>query len=178
MAQDCSSNFLDILFSTRQRHEFLFLPWANEGKYLEPFQWRLFVVVWSLSRVRLFCDPMDWGPPSSSVHGISQARTLEQVAISFSRGSSEIKPVSPALQVDSLTAKLPGNLFQRPAFMKGFHSEFPFQKGSRLVSCPAQAWKLQPPSGRVCILELSLGPSPIPPTPSSQSPLEIFLFCV
>jgi len=88
VAQDCSSNFLEILFSTRQRHEFLFLPWANEGKYLEPFHWRLFVVVWSLSRVRLFCDPMDWGPPSSSVHGISQARTLEQVAISFSRESS------------------------------------------------------------------------------------------
>ena len=50
-----------------------------------------------------------------------------------------IKPVSPALQVDSLSAKLPENLFQRPAFMKRFHSEFPFQKGSRLVSCPAQA---------------------------------------
>ena len=34
------------------------------------------------------CDPMDYGPPSSSVHGIFQARTLEWVAISFSRGSS------------------------------------------------------------------------------------------
>ena len=31
---------------------------------------------------------MDWGPPGSSVHGILQARILEQVAISFSRGSS------------------------------------------------------------------------------------------
>ena len=30
------------------------------------------------------CDPMDWGPPGSSVHGISQASTLEWVAISFS----------------------------------------------------------------------------------------------
>ena len=34
------------------------------------------------------CNPMDWGPPGSSVHGISQARILEWVAISFSRGSS------------------------------------------------------------------------------------------
>ena len=34
------------------------------------------------------CDPMDCSPPSSSVHGISQARILEWVAISFSRGSS------------------------------------------------------------------------------------------
>ena len=34
------------------------------------------------------CDPMDCGPPGSSVHGISQARLLEWVAMSFSRGSS------------------------------------------------------------------------------------------
>ena len=33
------------------------------------------------------CDPMDYSPPVSSVHGISQARILEWVAISFSRGS-------------------------------------------------------------------------------------------
>ena len=34
------------------------------------------------------CDPMDCSPPGSSVHGIPQARILEWVAISFSRGSS------------------------------------------------------------------------------------------
>ena len=34
------------------------------------------------------CDPMDCSPPASSVHGIFQARILEWVAISFSRGSS------------------------------------------------------------------------------------------
>ena len=34
------------------------------------------------------CDPMDCIPPGSSVHGIFQARILEWVAISFSRGSS------------------------------------------------------------------------------------------
>ena len=32
------------------------------------------------------CDPMDCSPPGSSVHGIFQARVLEWVAISFSRG--------------------------------------------------------------------------------------------
>ena len=46
------------------------------------------VVVWSLSRVRLFCDPVDCSPPGSSVHRILQARILERVAIFFSRGSS------------------------------------------------------------------------------------------
>ena len=35
------------------------------------------------------CDPMDYSPPGSSVHGILQARILEWVAISFSRGSSQ-----------------------------------------------------------------------------------------
>ena len=34
------------------------------------------------------CDPTDCSPPGSSVHEISQARTLKQVAIYSSRGSS------------------------------------------------------------------------------------------
>ena len=34
------------------------------------------------------CDPLDCSPPHSFAHGIFQARILEQVAISFSRGSS------------------------------------------------------------------------------------------
>ena len=34
------------------------------------------------------CDPEDCSPPGSSIHGILQARILEWVAISFSRGSS------------------------------------------------------------------------------------------
>ena len=35
------------------------------------------------------CDPIDCSPPGSSVYGILQARILEWVAISFSRGSSQ-----------------------------------------------------------------------------------------
>ena len=34
------------------------------------------------------CDPMDWGLPGSSAHGIFQAIVLECIAISFSSGSS------------------------------------------------------------------------------------------
>ena len=44
-------------------------------------------VCWSLSHVRL-CDPMGYSLPGSSVHRILQARILECVAISISRGSS------------------------------------------------------------------------------------------
>ena len=35
------------------------------------------------------CDPIDCSLPGSSVHGIFQAKVLEWVAISFSRGSSQ-----------------------------------------------------------------------------------------
>ena len=46
---------------------------------------------------------MDCSQAGASVHGISQARRLELVAISFSSRSSHlgIKPESPALQKDS-----------------------------------------------------------------------------
>ena len=37
------------------------------------------------------CDPMDSSPPGSSVHGILQARILEWIANSFSRGSSQLR---------------------------------------------------------------------------------------
>ena len=33
------------------------------------------------------CYPMDCSPPDSSAHGILQARLLEEIAVSFSRGS-------------------------------------------------------------------------------------------
>ena len=54
------------------------------------------VCVCVLSRIQLFCEPMDCSSPGSSVHGSSQARILEWVAISFSRGSSYpgIEPTS------------------------------------------------------------------------------------
>ena len=54
------------------------------------------------------CDPMDCSPPGSSVRGISQARILEYVAISFSRGSSQTKSASPALAGGFFTPEPPG----------------------------------------------------------------------
>ena len=46
-------------------------------------------VIYLLSHVWLFCDPMEYSPPGSSVQEILQARMLEWLAISFSRGSSQ-----------------------------------------------------------------------------------------
>ena len=48
------------------------------------------------------CNPMDYSLPGSSVHGIFQARVLEWVAISFSRGPS-------ALQIEALPSEPPGS---------------------------------------------------------------------
>ena len=42
-----------------------------------------------------FAIPKDYSRPGSSVHGISQARILEWVAISFSRGSSQLRDQTP-----------------------------------------------------------------------------------
>ena len=41
-----------------------------------------------LSHVWLLCDPMDCSTPGSSVHGMSQKRILEWVAVSFARAFS------------------------------------------------------------------------------------------
>ena len=69
----------------------------------------------SLQLYLTLCDPKDCSPPGSSVHGISQVRVLEWIAVSFSRDLSDsgIKPTSPmasAVQADSLPPKLPGKL--------------------------------------------------------------------
>ena len=62
------------------------------------------------------CDPMDCSPLGSSVHGILQARTLEWVVISFSRGSSwtepRIEPESPTWQADFLPSEPPYSVQQ------------------------------------------------------------------
>ena len=56
-------------------------------------------------------DPRNCSPPGFPVHGFLQARTLESVAISFSRGSSDpgIKPGSSALQADFLSSEPPSS---------------------------------------------------------------------
>ena len=44
-------------------------------------------VCWVVQSCLTLCDPLDCSPPGSSVQGIFQARILEWVAISSSRGS-------------------------------------------------------------------------------------------
>ena len=68
-----------------------------------------------------FCNPSS--PPGSSLQGILQARILEWVAISFSRGNlpdSEIEPRSLALQADSFPSEPPGKSSQALVVVKAF----------------------------------------------------------
>ena len=58
----------------------------------------LLVLVQSLSHLQLFYDPLDYSPPGSSVHGISWARLLEWITISFSKSSNRIELISPLLE--------------------------------------------------------------------------------
>ena len=64
----------------------------GRSPFFIPKIWVEGVLKWSevksLSCVRLFVTPWTVSLPGSSVHGILQARLLEWVAISFSRGSS------------------------------------------------------------------------------------------
>ena len=71
------------------------------------------------------CHPMDGSPPGSTVHGILQARILEWVAISFSRGPfqprdrTQVSRIADrrfiALQTDALPSELAQRLKHLPA---------------------------------------------------------------
>ena len=80
-------------------------PWKEIIELMEKTKqsWRqVFVVIQSLSCVQLLCNPTDCSPPGSSLHGISQARILEWVAIFFSRGSSQSRDQSRIFCIDKL----------------------------------------------------------------------------
>ena len=75
------------------------IPWTEQPGGLHPLGSQRTGQDWEhtdrqkvklLSRVWL-CDPMDHSPPGSFVHGTFQARVLEWIAISFSRGSSRLR---------------------------------------------------------------------------------------
>ena len=55
----------------------------------EPFEVAIILFLFVAKLCPSFCNPIYCSLPGSSVHGISQARLLESVTISFSRGSSQ-----------------------------------------------------------------------------------------
>ena len=58
------------------------------GRNYQKYQWACKAKTCMPSHAQFFWDPINCSPPGSSVHGISQARILEWVAMSSSRGTS------------------------------------------------------------------------------------------
>ena len=75
-----------------------------------------------------FLWPRDYSPPGFSVHGISQARILARIAISFSRGSSwpGIKPASPGWQAYSLSLSHQGSPLSATPDHTGQNTRIPY----------------------------------------------------
>ena len=74
MSQDPSSMYLSVIISGNQAFEIplhLYVSSAAAAK--------------SLQSCPPLCDPMDYNPPGSSIHGNLQARVLEWGAIAFSK---------------------------------------------------------------------------------------------
>ena len=83
------------------------------------------------------CDPMDCSLPGSSVHGIFQARVLEWVTISFSRGSSQPRDWT-------LVSRVAGRCFTVWATVK----EGPINSGVPAWSHRVNTWGLLPMPSR------------------------------
>ena len=96
----------------------------------------------SLSHIRLFVTPWTWGckPWSllgSSVHEILQARILERVAISFSRGSSQPRDRTrvSCIAGEFFTTEPPGKLSLPVAIAKEWRKVFQELKLGSFVPC-------------------------------------------
>ena len=59
---------------------------------------------------RTLWNPADCSPPGSSVHGILQARILESVVLSFSRGSSRPRDQTRVSRVSCIGRRVPSHL--------------------------------------------------------------------
>ena len=113
-------------------------PWGPKGSDMtEWLNWAELTKIYQLKFVYIsefthsvtalcltLCNPMDCSPPDSSVYGVFQARILEWVAISFSRGSSQ-----PSDQTRVYVSSLAGGFFTaeppgkpRSYLTKGIHS--------------------------------------------------------
>ena len=85
IGEEMVAEMWDLLYTRRLiKHVIIFKDHGRQFSYY----WRKWKWKWSHSVVSDSLWPMDCSPPSSSIHGILQARILEWVVISFSRGSS------------------------------------------------------------------------------------------
>ena len=93
-----SVNYLDLIkfikgsqyyFSGHLRENTLYFTQESHPPVTPLVLWEKSVKVLPVQSCLTLCDPMDYSPPSSSVHIMLQPKKLEWVAILFSRGSSQ-----------------------------------------------------------------------------------------
>ena len=109
------------------------------------------------------CDPINCSPPGSSVHGILQARILEWVAISFSKGSFRPRDRtqgSSSLQASSASLVFPalaGGLFTTAALTVSFivlHDFYilflPMWLRGKESACHCRRCRFDPWVGEIC----------------------------
>ena len=87
----------------------------------------------------LFCDPMDWSPPGSSVHGISQQEYWNRLPFPPPGDLPDpgMESMSPALAGGSFTVEPPGKrgcILHRP----------PATQSSLLPACSTRSQALEP----------------------------------
>ena len=73
------------------------------------------------------CNPIDYNPPGSSIHGILQARILDWVATPSSRRSSQAGDQTPV----SLSPALPGRSFTTSTIQEAHQKLLKMKKGKR-----------------------------------------------
>ena len=69
--------------------------WVSLNSWPVPYTTLISICSMQAQLCLTLCSPVNWSPPDSSVHGISQARVLEWVAISFFRRSSQPRDQTP-----------------------------------------------------------------------------------
>ena len=82
-----SSNFFSFKFLKNIHLEYILIFCLITRNYVSKSFGKKCVLV--AQSCPTLCDPMDCSPPGFSVHGIFQARILEWIAISFSKGTSQ-----------------------------------------------------------------------------------------
>ena len=104
------------------------------------------------------CDPMDCRLSGSSVHGILQARILERIAISFCRGSSQLRLNPGLLHCRQILYHLSHQGSPSPMLILLFMMNFMMVWSMHIAPC----WALisQIPGVRVTQAEASFCPLP------------------
>ena len=115
--------FYMILWYSENQHNKYFDPcfsfeYLQESCVLCQHTWNYVPVLNFAQSCLILCNPMDHSPPSSSVHRTFQARILEWVAISYSRGYSRprdrtciscVSCISRLILCHCTTKEVPGN---------------------------------------------------------------------